>query len=86
VNTPADAYLVLSEVWYPGWQATVDGIPTPVLRANYAFRAVRLEPGEHQVHVTFVPRSWRLGVAVSGLTLLILVGLYPFVSRRPASR
>ena len=85
VNTPADAYLVLSEVWYPGWRATVDGEPAPVLRANYAFRAVRLEPGEHQVHMTYAPRSWRLGVAVSGLTLLILVALYPLVSRRPAS-
>jgi hypothetical protein len=74
VDTPADAYLVLSEVWYPGWRATVDGAPAPLLRANYAFRAVRLEPGQHQVHMTFAPRSWRLGLAISGLTLLVLVG------------
>ena len=85
VDTPADAYLVLSEVWYPGWQATVDGVPTPVLRANYAFRAVRLEPDQHRVHMTYAPRSWGLGLAISGLTLLILVGLYLFVSRRLAS-
>jgi hypothetical protein len=74
VETPADAYLVLSEVWYPGWRATVDGVPAPVLRANYAFRAVRLEPGQHQVRLTFAPRSWRIGLAISGLTLLALVG------------
>jgi hypothetical protein len=74
VETPADAYLVLSEVWYPGWRATVDGAATPVLRANYAFRAVRLGPGQHQVSLTFTPRSWRMGLAISGLTLLILVG------------
>jgi hypothetical protein len=73
VDTPADAYLVLSEVWYPGWSATVDGVPAPVLRANYAFRAVRLEPGQHQVRLTFAPRSWRMGLVISGLTLLILV-------------
>jgi hypothetical protein len=73
VETPVDAYLVLSEVWYPGWRATVDGVPVPVLRANYAFRALRLGPGQHQVRLTFVPRTWTVGLAISGLTLLILV-------------
>ncbi len=73
VDTPADAYLVLSEVWYPGWRAAVDGQPAPVLRANYAFRAIRLGPGQHQVQLTFTPRSWTAGLAVSGLTLLVLV-------------
>jgi hypothetical protein len=70
VDTPADAYLVLSEVWYPGWRASVDGAPAPVLRANYAFRAVRLGPGGHQVVLTFAPGSWRLGLAISVFTLL----------------
>jgi hypothetical protein len=73
VDTPADAYLVLSEVWYPGWRATVDGQPSPVLRANYAFRAVRLGPGQHQVQLTFAPGSWTAGLAISGLTALALV-------------
>jgi hypothetical protein len=73
VDTPADAYLVLSEVWYPGWRATVDRVPAPVLRANFAFRAVRLGPGQSEVHLIFAPRSWRLGLAISSLTLLILV-------------
>jgi hypothetical protein len=73
VDTPADAYLVLSEVWYPGWQARVDGAEAPVLRANYAFRAVRLSPGQHQVEFSFAPRSWRMGLGISGLTLLGLV-------------
>ncbi len=69
VDTPADAYLVLSEVWYPGWRAEVDGVSVPVLRANYAFRAVRLEPGEHQVEFTFAPRSWKMGLIISGLVV-----------------
>jgi len=73
VTTPADAYLVLSEVWYPGWRATVDGQPSPVLRANYAFRAVRLGPGQHQVQLTFAPASWTAGLAISGLTALALI-------------
>jgi hypothetical protein len=74
VDTPADAYLVLSEVWYPGWRATVDGASTPVLRANYAFRGVRLDPGQHQVHLTFSPRSWVWGLGISFLTLMALLG------------
>jgi hypothetical protein len=85
VDTPADAYLVLSEVWYPGWRATVDGVPTPVLRANYAFRAVHLAPGQHQVGLTFAPRSWRIGLGISGLTLLVVVGWWLVrVLRHPA--
>jgi hypothetical protein len=74
VDTPADAYLVLSEAWYPGWRATVDGASTPVLQANYAFRAVQLAPGQHQVHLTFTPRSWLWGLGISCLTLMALLG------------
>jgi len=73
VDTPSDAYLVLSEVWYPGWRAMVDGQPSPVLRANYAFRAVRLGQGQHQVQLTFSPDSWTAGLAISGLTALTLI-------------
>jgi hypothetical protein len=68
VETPTNGWLVLSEVYYPGWRATVDGEPTDVLRANYAFRAVRLPPGEHTVKMTFAPRTWRIGLAASVVT------------------
>jgi uncharacterized membrane protein YfhO len=44
-----------------------------VLRANYAFRAVRLPPGQHEVEFTFAPRSWRMGLIISGLVGLALV-------------
>ena len=70
VTTPAPGYLVLSEVWYPGWKATVDGQPAPVLRANFAFRAVPVPAGSHQVRLVFAPWTWRVGLAVSLATLL----------------
>jgi hypothetical protein len=73
VDTPADGYLVLSEVWYPGWQAEVDGQPVPVLRADYAFRAVRLPAGQHHVAVRFTPTSWKVGLVISGITALGLI-------------
>jgi hypothetical protein len=68
VETPASGWLVLSEVYYPGWQATVDGEPADVLRADYAFRAVTLPPGEHIVEMTFAPWTWQVGLAVSAVT------------------
>lgn len=69
VSTPAPAYLVLSEVWYPGWRAWVNGVEVEVLRANFAFRAVALaEPGEHVIEMRFEPWTWLAGLGVSALT------------------
>jgi len=63
-------YLVLADTWYPGWQAMVDGEAVPLLRANYAFRAVSLGAGEHVVEVLYRPASVRWGGAVSAITLV----------------
>ena len=68
VETPASGWLVLSEVYYPGWQAAVDGKAAEVLRADYTFRAVALSPGEHTVKMTFTPLTWRAGLAISAVT------------------
>jgi len=73
VRTPVGGYLVLSDVYYPGWRATVDGAPAEVLRADYAFRAVLLPPGEHVVRMEFAPWTWRVGLAVSIITWVGLV-------------
>ena len=73
VRTPVSAYLVLTDVFYPGWRATVDGVPTEVLRADYAFRAVPLSPGEHHVRMEFAPWTWQVGLAISALTWIGLV-------------
>ena len=72
IGTPAEAYLVLSEVYYPGWKAYVDGRAEPVLRASYAFRAVYLEPGYHEVHLVFEPLSWKVGL---GISVVVWIGL-----------
>ncbi len=64
-STSAPGYLVLSEVYYPGWKVEVDGRPAELNRANYAFRAVFLPPGEHLVRFHFQSRSWQLGMACS---------------------
>ena len=68
-------YLVLSEVWFPGWLATVNGVPAPVLRANYTFRALPVPAGELQVRLWYAPESWRRGLALLGVGILLLAGL-----------
>lgn len=71
-SAAADGYLVLLDTYYPGWQATIDGRPTPIYRANYIGRAVFVPAGQHTVRFVYRPRSFWLG---AGLSLLAVVGL-----------
>ena len=72
----APGYLVLADTWYPGWRAAVDGEPAEILRANFAFRAVWLEAGEHTVEMIYCPTSALVGGALSLVALaVIIVGL-----------
>ncbi|NJN36512.1 MAG: YfhO family protein [Nitrospiraceae bacterium] len=74
VQPTTPAYLVLSELWYPGWQATVNGAPAEVLRVNQALRAVAVPAGDVTVQLWFAPRSWQWGL-LAGTVGLILTGL-----------
>jgi hypothetical protein len=67
--------LFLSDLFYPGWEATVDGAAAPVLRANHAFRAVALAPGEHVVEFRYRPATFRVGAALSLGAALAVAGL-----------
>jgi hypothetical protein len=69
----APGYLVLADTWYPGWQVAVDGVPAGLLRANYAFRAVWLGVGEHEVEMVYRPTPVLVGGAVSLAALVLLV-------------
>ncbi|MFQ5858219.1 MAG: YfhO family protein [Anaerolineae bacterium] len=71
VTTDTPGYLVMSDVWYPGWRAQIDGAAAPVLRANYAFRAVPVPAGSHRVTLSFAPLTWGIGVAISVTVLLV---------------
>jgi hypothetical protein len=80
LNTPLDGWLVVSDVWYPGWRAAVDGEATPVLRANFLFRAVSLPAGEHQVVFEYHPSSFTLGATLSVIAWLAL-GILAYLQR-----
>lgn len=72
-----DGLLVLSDSFAPGWQATVDGAPVPIYRANGVYRGVALSPGKHQVVFIYRPTSWVLGLRSAGITLVLgLVGCW----------
>ncbi|MGQ9626845.1 MAG: YfhO family protein [Anaerolineae bacterium] len=58
-------YLFLSDTYYPGWRAYVDGREAEILRANYAFRALALPPGEHSIFFKYDPLSFKIGAFVS---------------------
>jgi hypothetical protein len=71
-RSPRFNFLVLSETFYPGWVARVDGVEVPVLKANMNFRAIGLTPGTHEVILTYQPASFRWGVVVAGVSVALL--------------
>ncbi|MBI4872057.1 MAG: hypothetical protein HY814_10885, partial [Candidatus Riflebacteria bacterium] len=67
--------LVVLESWSTGWRARVDGVERPVVRVAGLIRGVEVCEGERRVELSFEPLSVRLGLALSGLTLLLVLAL-----------
>jgi len=84
VHAPQRGFLFLADQYFPGWHATVDGVPAPIARANYAFRVVAVPSGDSVVEFRYAPASVRAGAVVSGVALLGVVAL--LVTSRPAAR
>lgn len=81
VKSAKGGVLVFSEIYYPGWTATVDGQPVDVGRVNYVLRALQLKPGNHQVVLQFMPKSVDTTetiayIAYGVLLLVILLVVY----------
>ncbi len=73
VVTPAEGYLLVGEMWMPGWVAYVDGERQEVIKANYTFRAVHIPAGSHDVRMVYRPRSWLVGLGITLITLAALL-------------
>ena len=85
VKTDQPMMLTLAQANYPGWRATVDGGPVPLWTANYAFQALQVPPGEHEVRVVFRSGSFHIGVILTMIALFTLIAL-AVVGRRDKSR
>jgi membrane protein YfhO len=64
-----NGYVVLVDAWDPAWQATVDGQPADLLRANVAFRAVAVSAGRHHIEMRYRPVTLSWGLVITGVAL-----------------
>ncbi len=78
----APTVLVVSEIFYPGWEATVDGQPARILLTDYLLRGVALPPGRHRVEMHYTAPGARAGAIISACTLLLLGGLFIYARRQ----
>ena len=72
VNSQKGGIVVFSEIYYPGWTCTVDGQNTPIARADYVLRAIRIPAGKHTVVMTFDPQTVHLTETIAYTALAIL--------------
>jgi uncharacterized membrane protein YfhO len=80
VDDRPEGWLVLADLWYPGWTCTIDGESTPIRRADSVFRAVPAAAGRHTIEMTFAPRSYFIGriITLTTLAALAVAGLVRF--------
>ncbi|UCB51852.1 MAG: hypothetical protein JSV10_07650 [Candidatus Zixiibacteriota bacterium] len=71
-------FLILSENHYPSWKVYVDGKQDKIYRANYLFRAVYLDEGEHEVKFVFDSATYRVGKTSTLLTSVLLLAIFGF--------
>ena len=70
-----DAYLYVTDTFYPGWKAFIDGMETKIYRANLAFRAIRVQHGRHEIVFKYVPVSFYAGLLFTIFGIIFLLYL-----------
>ena len=84
VRAKKDGFLVISNNYYPGWRAFLNGKPVKIYRANYTFQAIQLPQGTHQVIFSFRPWSFSIGILLSALSLILSPFVCTAISQRLA--
>jgi uncharacterized membrane protein YfhO len=80
VETDHPALLLLSEIYYPAWKASIDGKPAKVQCANYALRAISVPPGKHTIICKYSDHSFKRGLLISIITLIAAAGAFIWIS------
>jgi Predicted membrane protein len=73
VNSSQAGWLVLSDVWYPGWGASLDRKETPIFHADYLFRTVNIPAGDHIIIFDYHPESFVIGTYLSIFSIIIII-------------
>ncbi|MGH9840879.1 MAG: YfhO family protein, partial [Blastocatellia bacterium] len=81
-ENPQNGFLVLSETYYDGWEARIDGQPAKIYRTDYTLRGVAVPAGRHGIEFVYRPRTLRLGAMGAALGLILLCLSYPLCCKR----
>ena len=73
LNAQGPGLLVLSEIYYPGWSVTVDGVQKPIIAYDNLFRAVYLDSGQHEIEFVYTPWATYIGLVLFIITIVIIV-------------
>lgn len=75
IDVDRSVIVVFSEMFYPGWQAVLDGQATTIWKTNYAFRGIVVDEGSHLIEMFFRPRSYQIGFTITSITLVLVIFL-----------
>jgi hypothetical protein len=76
-NNSYPGILVIADVWFPGWTATINGKEGEILKADYLFKGVYLDPGPNIVDIVYTPKSFQWGLGITGFVMI--AGLIAFL-------
>jgi hypothetical protein len=84
VDAPCDGLVVLADLFFQGWKATINGQEAPIYKANVSFRAVEVRAGKNEILMSYSPAAWRFGMPIALVTLsgILIVGVRCFARRR----
>lgn len=73
INAKEDGSLFISDTWYPGWKAYVDGVETNIYRVDFLFRSIPIPSGNHEIRMVYVPVSFYDGLEISVASMVLLI-------------
>lgn len=84
INSPVNGLLVISDLFYPGWVAEVNGLKTDIIPVDDVFRGIKIDKGEHMVEMEYKPKSFFTGLKISVISLIILTlsQMWFFIKRK----